>query len=161
MVQFWYDFHISDFRSCFRAPGKVVRWAIRTCRRMFRKGSPNPARLTFETVFGQPDAQNTCQESLTEPQEGPEWHRRAWMEHKIGPKPSPEDSQKTRNGSSIFSRENPLPRRKMSINTWGNIKFESTFFESCMCHINPRLSAPWRPGLPHVAQKHPQRPNKS
>ena len=51
------------------------------------------------------------------------WHRRAWMEHKILPKPSPDDSQQTRNGNSIFSRENLLLGRKMLINRiWENIK---------------------------------------
>jgi hypothetical protein len=44
----------------------------------------------------------------------------------------------------------------MSINTQENIKLQSTFFDPCMCHINPPPSAQWRLRLPHDAQKHPQ-----
>ena len=55
----------------------------------------------------------------------------------------------------------PSPRKENVNNIWENIKLQSTFFEPYMCHINPPPSAPCRPTLPHVAQKHPQRPNKS
>ena len=34
------------------APGKGAQCAFRTCRRMLRKGSPNPRRLTFEITLG-------------------------------------------------------------------------------------------------------------
>ena len=110
---------------------------------MFRRVSPNPARLTFETVFGHQHAQNRRQESSRGPQEGPERHRRAWMEHRIVPKPSPEDTQETRNGNSIYSRENGLGKEneEMSINRWEDIELQSAFFAPCMCHIKLPPSA--------------------
>ena len=61
-----------------------------------------------------------------------------------------------------FIGGNPLPGRKhVNKHMKKNNKFENTFLEPCMCHINPPPSAQWRPRLPHVAQKHPQRPKKS
>ena len=152
-MQFSCYFDISAFRSCYRAPGKGVRCAIRTCRRMFRKGSPNPARLTFETVLGS-QTPKIHAKSSTEPQEGPEWHRRAWMEHQIVPKFSLEDSQKTRNGNSIFSRETS-PRKENVNKHMGRHQIAEYIFRTL--HV-PHQSASKRTMAPQTAPRCPEAP---
>ena len=62
------------------------------------------------------------------------------MEHKIVPKPFPEDSQKTRNGNSISLRKKPLPGRNMSMNTWGTSNCK-VHFSNPACATSIRLQA--------------------
>ena len=137
---------------CFR---EGAQCAFCTCRRMFRKGSQSPTRLTFETALETLGTQNADQVSLSQARETPELHRRASMERKIVPDRSPEYSQKTITENSILSLENLLPRG------WENIKSQRSFFDPCMCHIDQPTRAQWRPKLADDAHKHPPRPNKS
>ena len=156
-MQFWCAFDMSRFRSCFCAPGEGAQCGCRTCRRMFRKGSQSPTRLTLETPLGFPGTQNRDQENLRQAREGRELRRRASRE----PKSCLKASQRIHNKREMetqYSRGKTFSHDGKCQSTNGktsNCKHNlSTPVCATLISLQPHNGAPdWS----WVPRKHPQR----
>ena len=105
----WCVFDLSRFRSCFCAPGKGAQRGFRTCRRMFRKGSQSPTRLTFETPLGSPGTQNRDQESLSQAERAASCAREPQGNAKSCLK-APQRTLEKREMETQYSRSKTLPQ---------------------------------------------------
>ena len=129
-----------------------MRCAIHTRRRMFRKGSLNPARLTFTTTLGRSGAQNRGQESREKHENAPSGTG-APRCNANSCTSGPQRSLKKAEMQTQYSPEETVSQQqKQNVNEHlGKHQNSKFIFRSCVCHVTLPPSAHQRPRLPHGA----------